>query len=126
MKAGSRMTGESRAKISAGLRGNKCRLGIPHDADTKSRISTGVKRAYAEGRKKPVHLPKNLEAYNAAVRAGLRPHPRKNPVRDAAIVAAYLSTRDAHKAAAKCGISYAAVYYALARTGTPTLHRSRT
>ena len=39
-----------KANISKALEGNQYRKGIPHDEETKKRVSESLKRAYAEGR----------------------------------------------------------------------------
>jgi len=50
---GKHHTAEGRANISKGLEGNQYRKGIPHDEETKKKVSESLKLAYAEGRHAP-------------------------------------------------------------------------
>lgn len=44
-------TSETKELISKSLIGNQYRMGIPHDDDSKRKISEGLKRAFLEGRR---------------------------------------------------------------------------
>lgn len=72
-RLGATMSPEARAKISASLRGNSNRKGIPFLPEHRRKISIAVKAAYADGRKKQSLHPENLRAYNEAVNRGDRP-----------------------------------------------------
>jgi group I intron endonuclease len=50
---GKHHTESGKANISKALEGNQYRKGIPHDEETKKRVSESLKRAYAEGRHAP-------------------------------------------------------------------------
>lgn len=90
------------------LKGNKHRLGKPHSERDRAKISEGLKRAFAEGLRKPVD-PKvsagNLAAYNAALRAGTIRHPSHKAERNALLLAFHQATRSLAKTAAQFGIS---------------------
>lgn len=117
------MTPAARAKISASLRENQHRKGIPHSQETRSQIAESVRNAYAEGRHKICLRPENLAQFNKDVKAGKRANPRMDPARDAGIAASYYKHRCAHRAAAEWGITYSAVYYALARAGAMPIRK---
>lgn len=119
--AGSRlglmMPDEAKAKISASLKGNKHRLGIPHDERTKAKIATSLRRAYAEGRHAPTNAPKNLAAFNAAIASGDRTHPRVDPKRDVEIAKSYERTKLLKVTAAEFGIGMDTCSHAIRRAG---------
>lgn len=76
-RLGAKMPESAKQAISRSLIGNKYRKGIPHDNETKLRISESLKRAYKEGRRIVSIHPENLAKFNKAVKSGKIPHPRK-------------------------------------------------
>lgn len=69
-RRGSKMPQEAKAAISASLIGNQYRAGIPHEQTIKDKIGAGLKKAYAEGRKKRrAPNPKNLAKRNFSQKA---------------------------------------------------------
>lgn len=98
----------------ARLIGNKRRLGIPHDEETKSRIGATLRSLYASGERTPRPSPQNLRAFNEAIISGTRRHPsRSAPGRDEKIVAEFYRTRSADAVGALHGIKSDAIYVVL-------------
>lgn len=52
LRRGTKMPAESKLAISRSLKGNTRRTGILHSDDIKKKISDGLKKSYAEGRRK--------------------------------------------------------------------------
>lgn len=126
MKKGSKMSLEARAKISTSLLGNSRRAGIPHDEETKRRVSVAMKRAYIEGRHLPsggVAEPKNFTAWLDALRAGIVRHPKNNPERDAAILESYIRTLSLKETGLQFDLTGSAIGYAVRRAAPSTTAR---
>ena len=75
-RLGATMSASAKAKISASLKGNQRRRGIPHDEETKALISGKLKALYASGERKP-STHGALEDYWSAVDSGKTSHPTK-------------------------------------------------
>lgn len=114
-RLGMRSSEATKRKISQSLKGNSYRSGIPHDQETKAKISESMRRACAEGRKATVVRPENLAAFNAKVASGERPHPSRNPERDAQIVARHWATKSLKATAQEFGITPSAVWHVVKR-----------
>ena len=111
-RLGAKMSLEARAKISASLKGNKYRKGIPHDAASRKAISDGVRLANAEGRRrKPRPCPENLSEFNRAIKAGEIIAPWAKPARNAEILTHYSQSRSMVETGAKFGITQSSVSY---------------
>jgi hypothetical protein len=115
MIKGSKMTAEQRSRISAGLRGNQFRKGIPFTQAEKDRLSQIIMLEYAVGDRTPNLNPQNLAAFNAAIKSGERVHPRVNPKRDAEIAAHYATTGSQKATGKVFGLTGWAVTHALRR-----------
>jgi group I intron endonuclease len=93
-RLGATMSASAKAKISASLKGNKYRSGIPHDDDARARISRAVRKALAEGR-----LTRNGDQFrrlHAEVAAGERANPwRRKPENVIKILAHLAETKSA-------------------------------
>lgn len=114
-RLGTKMSTEARAKISASLKGNQYRKGIPFPPEQRLMIGAAVKAAYADGRRKPTPQPKNLAAYNTAIKSGVIIHPSKKPKQDAAIVAAFNSGMMLKEIGKQFGLTTSAIGYAIRR-----------
>lgn len=114
-RLGATMSDEARAKISASLKGNQYRKGIPFPPEHKAIISAAVKAAYADGRRKPTPQPQNLKAHNERVKMGLVVHPSKKIERDVAILARYRKVGSLTKIAPEFNLTPSAIGYAIKR-----------
>lgn len=77
--AAPRKPSQNAARPCPNLIGNQNRKGVPHSPVDKAKISAGLKRAFAEGRRKHNHV-ENFSAYREAVAAGSICHPaRRKP-----------------------------------------------
>lgn len=124
-RLGAKMSIEARRKISASLIGNKRRLGKPFPPEDRAKISAAVRTAIKDGRKIVAIRPENLAAFNAAVKAGIVPHPSRNPERDAAIVASHARTKSPKATGAEFGITPEAVWHVVRRVNPSQLRRWR-
>lgn len=123
-RLGAKMPDAAKATISARLRGNTNRKGIPHDEETKERISKSNIESHALGnRKQGRHCPENFGGFLEDLRNGRRPHPKKNPERDAAIVKAHLETRSLKRVGDLFGITPSAVWYVVKRVSPQQLRK---
>lgn len=125
MKKGSKMPPEARAKISTSLVGNSYRRGIPHDEETKARVSVALKRAYIEERHRLCPNPRNLAAYNLAIKNGYILHPCRKPDRDAAIAISHLRTRSLKATAEEFGLTPEGAAYAIRRANPAQLPKRK-
>jgi len=75
-RLGAKMPAEAKRIISERLRGNKYRLGIPHDDASRKKISDGLLASYARGRKRAKGNAALFAGHMDACRAGLRQWPR--------------------------------------------------
>lgn len=97
----------TRAKQALRMRGNSWRTGKPHPTEDKAKISTGLRRAYREGRRTPTDIrvcTKNLAAYNAEIAAGTRAMSWTKPERNAALLVYHRQTRSLKQTADAFGI----------------------
>jgi hypothetical protein len=126
MIKGSKMTESAKAKISASLRGNQYRKGIPHPPQDRIKISDGVKRAYATGRRRPTPQPQNLAEFNRKVKAGEIIPPWAKPKRNKRILASYRRTRSMAETAVEFGVTIGTISYVVRKLlKTPKGKRSR-
>jgi group I intron endonuclease len=75
-RLGATMSASARAKISASLKGNQRRKGIPHNVETKALISDKLRAMYASGERTP-STHGALETYWDRIHAGDEEHPTK-------------------------------------------------
>lgn len=123
-RLGSRMPDTARAAISASLQGNKYRQGIPHDEETKARISSSVVAANTAGRRKPGrNCPENFNGFLGDLRSGRRPHPKSNPERDAAIAKAHMESGSLKKTGAMFELTPCAVWHVVKRVAPQQLRK---
>ena len=123
-RLGMKMPDSAKMAISQSLKGNKFRSGIPHDQETKDKISSGVVRANATGRRKQGrNCPENLAAFNEAVRSGQRRHPKSNPDRDAAIAEKHRQTGSLNATGMEFGITASAVWCVVRRVAPKQLRK---
>jgi len=126
MIKGSKMSTESRAKISASLIGNKLRLGITHSAEDRRKISEGVKRAYETGRRLPTPQPQNLAEFNRKVQSGEIIPPWAKPERNQRVLESYRRTKSMAETGEEFGITLGAVSYVIRKLlKTPKGRRSK-
>lgn len=76
-RLGAKMPSAAKAMISASLIGNQYRKGIPHDEETRARISAKLRLLYATGQKRLSPETDSLDKYWAEVNSGRRQHPTK-------------------------------------------------
>lgn len=77
-RLGAKMSASAKAAISASLKGNQRRKGIPHNAEARAKISAAVRKAVAEGR--IVRSGNQFRKLNADVAAGRIENPWKRPI----------------------------------------------
>lgn len=114
-RLGATMSPEACAKISASLKGNQYRKGIPFTPEERARIGAIIKAEYASGKRVPSPQPQNLKAYNDAYSRGERKHPKVDTERDALIVADYAVTNSQKKTGANFNLTGSAIGYAIKR-----------
>jgi group I intron endonuclease len=108
-RLGVKETAKTRSLRSALLIGNKHRLGIPHDAESLRKISEGVRRAFAEGRRPPSGT-KFLDAYWGRVKAGQEPHPTKRlPAYNLHVLSRLATLRSRSAVAGELGVTFECV-----------------
>ncbi|MCP5018400.1 MAG: GIY-YIG nuclease family protein [Ketobacter sp.] len=112
-RLGIKMSQDACQKISGALIGNQLRKGIPHSEDDRRKISKGLKKAYADGRKKlPSGNASYFETYLDDIRAGRQQHPKKLPHdRIIAILTKLYETGSLQQTAEAFGICKGSVWY---------------
>lgn len=123
-RLGAKMSAEARAKISASLKGNSYRTGIPFRQEQKRMISASLIAAYASGRKKATPNPQNLAAHNAAYKRGEIKHPRHNPEREQKIISDYMVTKDMAATGKNFGVTGGAISYILKKNNVTKFKRT--
>lgn len=94
---------ETKARRIASLIGNSYRAGIPHNAISRAKISAGVRRSIAEGRR--VYTGDNFEKLRADVAAGRVANPwRRSPEKIIRILSALAETKSIPRAGMVLGM----------------------
>lgn len=127
IKRGTKMPAGFAESVSKQMLGNDHRLGKPHSKSDRDKIAAGMKRAHAEGRRKPVD-PRvsiaNLAKWKAKLAAGEVIHPKRKPGRDAALIAMHERTGSLKKTGEAFGITPCAVWH-IVKTYSPSQLRPR-
>jgi hypothetical protein len=113
-RRGKKMSSEYRRAVSQRMIGNDHRLGIPHDKKIKKKIGDGLRRAHAEGRRRPVDAKisaQNIKEWNRKIRCGEVIHPSRKPERDAALIAFHKNCKSLQKTAKQFGITPNGVWH---------------
>ena len=123
IRRGTLMPATAKERISDSLKGNSRRKGVPHSPEIKAKISEGLKRAHSEGRRQKVDIAisiRNLEAWNAKLKAGEVRMSWKKEERNVALIQAFAENRSLSITGGLFGIKPKSAY-AILRAYAPEL-----